>query len=426
MIDFRVEPELQAKLDWMGRFVRDECEAMDMLFPGHGAPYDVANTESRAYMAPLQEQVKAQGLWACHLGAELGGPGYGQLTLALMNEILGRSYWAPTVFGTAAPDTGNSEILAMFGTDEQKARFLKPLMAGRIVSTFSMTEPQAGADPKEFACRAYQDGDEWVIEGEKWFSSNARYAAFLIVMVVTNPENPPLSRMSMLIVPTDTPGIEFIRHSQTMGDSKGEDDGTHAYIRYNKVRVPLDAMLGGPGEGFKVAQARLGGGRVHHAMRTVGKCQRAIDMMLERAVSRRTQGKQLSEHQFVQGAIADSIIELEQFRLLVLKTAWIIDNEPHGAARTHIAMCKVQMAKVYHDIVQRAIQLHGSLGVTLETPLADMWMGLPSLALADGPTEVHKAQVAKAYLKNAKPAEGLFPTEHIPTRLAALKARNAA
>ncbi|WP_447762503.1 acyl-CoA dehydrogenase family protein [Sphingopyxis panaciterrae] len=430
MIDFRIEPQLQAKLDWMAKFVRDECEPMDLLFPGHGAPYDVANKESRAYMKPLQDQVKAQGLWGCHLGTELGGPGYGQLTLALMNEILGRSYWAPTVFGTAAPDTGNSEILAMFGTDEQKACYLKPLMDGTIVSTFSMTEPQAGADPKEFTCRAWQEGDEWVIEGEKWFSSNARYAAFLIVMVVTNPENPPHQRMSMLIVPTDTPGIEFIRHSQTMGDSKGKDDGTHAYIRYNKVRVPLDAMLGSPGEGFKVAQARLGGGRVHHAMRTVGKCQRAIDMMLERAVSRRTQGKMLSEHQFVQGAIADSIIELEQFRLLVLKTAWIIDEveagrEPHGGARSHIAMCKVQMAKVYHDIVQRAIQLHGSLGVTLETPLADMWMGLPSLALADGPTEVHKAQVAKAYLRDAAPAPGLFPSEHIPTRLAAIRARQS-
>ena len=425
MIDFRIEPELQAKLDWMAAFVREQCEPMDMLFPGHGAPYDVANAESRAHLAPLQAEVKAQGLWACHLGAELGGPGYGQLTLALMNEILGRSYWAPTVFGTAAPDTGNAEILAMFGTAEQKAEYLEPLMDGTIVSTFSMTEPQAGADPKLFACRAWQDGDEWVIEGEKWFSSNARYAAFLIVMAVTNPENPPHSRMSMLIVPTDTPGIEFIRHSQTMGDSPGRDDGIHAYIRYNRVRVPLDAMLGGPGEGFKVAQARLGGGRVHHAMRTVGKCQRAIDMMLERAVSRRTQDKSLGEHQFVQGAIADSIIELEQFRLLVLKTAWIIDNEPHGAARVHIAMCKVQMAKVYHDIVQRAIQLHGSLGVTLETPLADMWMGLPSLALADGPTEVHKAQVARAYLKKAKPAAGLFPTEHIPTRLAALRQRAA-
>lgn len=426
MIDFRIEPELQAKLDWMAQFVREKCEPMDMLFPGHGAPYDVQNAESRAHLAPLREMVKAQGLWACHLGPDLGGPGLGQLTLALMNEILGRSYWAPTVFGTAAPDTGNAEILAMFGTAEQKGRFLKPLMEGTIVSTFSMTEPQAGADPKEFDCRAYRDGDDWVIEGEKWFSSNARYASFLIVMAVTDPDAPLHSRMSMLIVPTDTPGMEFIRHSQTMGDKQGEDDGIHAYIRYNKVRVPLDAMLGGPGEGFKVAQARLGGGRVHHAMRTVGKCQRAIDMMLERAVSRRTQGKQLGEHQFVQGPIADSIIELEQFRLLVLKTAWIIDNEPHGVARTHIAMCKVQMAKVYHDIVQRAIQIHGSLGVTLELPLADMWMGVPSLALADGPTEVHKAQVAKAYLKNARPAPGLFPSEHIPTRLAAIRQGDSA
>ena len=421
MIDFSIEPEFQETLDWMMTFVKEKCEALDLLFPGHGAPYDVHNKKSRAAIKPLQDEVRAKGLWACHLDPHLGGKGYGQLKLALMNEIIGRSYWASTVFGTAAPDTGNAEILAMFGTDEQKAKYLQPLLDGDIVSTFSMTEPQAGADPKEFTCKAWQDGDEWVIEGEKWFSSNARFAAFFIVMVITNPENPPYSRMSQIIVPSDTPGIEFIRHSQTMGDAHGADDGIHAYIRYNKVRVPLDSMLGNPGDGFKVAQARLGGGRVHHAMRTVGKCQRAIEMMLERAVSRRTQGKLLSEHQMVQGPIADSIIELEQFRLLVLKTAWIIDNEPHGAARTHIAMCKVQMAKVYHDIVQRAIQLHGSLGVTLETPLADMWMGLPSLALADGPTEVHKAQVAKAYLKNAKPAEGLFPTEHSVARLAVAK-----
>jgi acyl-CoA dehydrogenase len=291
-----------------------------------------------------------------------------------------------------------------------------------------MTEPQAGADPKEFVCRAWREGDEWVIDGEKWFSSNARFAAFLIVMVVTDPEARPHERMSMFIVPTETPGVEFIRHVQTMGDSKGEDDGTHGYIRYNQVRVPLDAMLGAPGEGFKVAQARLGGGRVHHAMRTVGKCQRALDMMLERAVSRRSQGRLLSEHQFVQGMIADSAIELEQFRLLVMKTAWVIDEveagrRPHGEARQLIAMCKVQMAKVYHDIVQRAMQLHGSLGVTLETPIADMWMGLPSMALADGPTEVHKVQVAKGLLRQAAPAEGLFPSEHIPTRVAEYKAR---
>ena len=425
MIDFRIEPELQAKLDWMKTFVREECETMDLLFPEHALVFNPKDEKSRKHLKPLQEKVKAQGLWACHLGPDLGGPGYGQVTLALMNEIIGRSFWAPTVFGTAAPDTGNAEILALFGTEEQKAKYLKPLMNGEIVSCFSMTEPQAGADPKEFQCRAYREGNEWVIDGSKWFSSNARYAAFMIVMAVTNPENPPHERMSMLIVPAETPGIEIIRNVQIMGDAYDRDDGMQAYVRYNKVRVPLDAMLGAPGEGFKVAQARLGGGRIHHAMRTVGHCQRAIDMMVERAVSRRTQGKTLGEHQFVQGMIADSILELEQLRLLVLKTAWIIDNERHGAARTHIAMCKVQMANVYHDIVRRAVHLHGSLGASLETPLATMWMGVPVLATADGPTEVHKVQIAKAYLKKAKPAEGLFPSDHIPTRKAAAKARFA-
>ncbi|MET0362110.1 MAG: acyl-CoA dehydrogenase family protein [Sphingobium sp.] len=425
-MDFTIEPEFQAKLDWMRDFVKNECEPIDLLFPHHGDPYDVKNATARAVIAPLQDQVKAQGLWACHLDPHLGGKGYGQMKLAFMNEILGRSYWAPTIFGTAAPDTGNAEILAMFGTEEQKARYLQPLLDGDIVSTFSMTEPQAGADPKEFICQATRDGDEWVLDGYKWFSSNARYAAFLIVMAVTDPDAPAHSRMSMLVVPAETPGIEIVRNVGTIGeDIADEEQGIHGYIHYNKVRVPLDAMLGAPGEGFKVAQARLGGGRVHHAMRTVGKCQRAFEMMQERVVSRRTQGKLLADHQFVQGMIADTAIELEQFRLLVLKTAWVIDNEPHGAARTLIAMCKVAMAKIYHDVVQRAIQIHGSYGVTNETPLAAMWMALPNLALADGPTEVHKVQVAKAYTRKAKPSVGLFPSEHIPDRLAAVRAKYA-
>ena len=225
-----IEPEFQAKLDWMNSFVRAECEPLDYLFPGHGDPYDVANATSRAIIKPLQDQVKAQGLWACHLGPELGGPGYGQYKLALMNEILGRSYWAPTVFGTAAPDTGNAEILAMFGTDLQKERYLQPLMDGTIVSSFSMTEPQAGADPKEFVCKAWRDNDEWVIDGEKWFSSNARFSTFLIVMAVTDPDNPPYQRMSMFIVPTDTPGVEIIRNV-ALG-YHAERHGTHAYVRY--------------------------------------------------------------------------------------------------------------------------------------------------------------------------------------------------
>jgi acyl-CoA dehydrogenase len=425
MWEFSTEPEFQEKLDWMERFVREEVEPLDLLFPAAGNPYDTGNTAARAVLAPLQEQVKAQGLWACHLGPELGGPGYGQLKLALMNEILGRSYWAPTVFGTAAPDTGNAEILALFGTPEQRSRYLQPLLDGTIVSSFSMTEPHAGADPKEFTCRAWRDGGEWVIDGEKWFTSNARYAAFLIVMAVTDPDAAPHERMSMFIVPAETPGIEIKRNVATMAERDDLDEGIHGYIRYREVRVPADAMLGGPGQGFKVAQARLGGGRVHHAMRTVGVCRRAFDMMCERALSRRTQGERLADKQAVQAMIADSWIELEQYRLMVLHTAWVIDTQPHGTARTQIAMCKVAMARIYRDIVERALHLHGSLGTTGEMPLARMWMAVPSLALADGPTEVHQVTIAKQLLRRYSPADGLFPSEHIPPRLAAAKEKYA-
>jgi acyl-CoA dehydrogenase len=420
-MDFSVEPEFQAKLDWMSRFVRDEIEPLDLLFPGGGAPYDTRNATSRAIIKPLQEQVKAQGLWACHLDPKLGGQGYGQLKLAMMNEILGRSLWAPTVFGTAAPDTGNAEILAMYGTPEQKARFLQPLLDGEIVSTFAMTEPQAGGDPKEFVCKAWREGDQWVIDGEKWYASNSRYAAFFIVMAVTNPDAAPHQRMSMFIVPAETPGIVIQRNVGSLSEPEGE--GTHAYLRFDHVRVPADAMLGGPGEGFKVAQSRLGGGRIHHAMRTVGSCSRALEMMLERAVSRRTQGRMLGDHQFVQGMIADSAIELEQFRLLVLKTAWMIDKLPHGAARTRIGMCKVAMSKVHYEIGRRAVHLHGALGTSRDMPLVNMWLGAAILAVADGPTEVHQVQVAKALLRDAKPAPGLFPSEHLPTKLAAARAK---
>jgi acyl-CoA dehydrogenase len=423
VLDFTIEPEFQDKLDWTAAFVREEVEPLDLLFPHGGDPYDVGNEKARAIVRPLQEEVRKRGLWACHLGPELGGPGYGQVRLAYMNEILGRSYWAPTVFGTAAPDTGNAEILAMFGTAEQKERYLQPLLDGEIVSCFSMTEPQAGADPKEFVCRAWREGDQWVIDGEKWFSSNARYAAFFIVMAVTDPDAAPHRRMSMFIVPAETPGIEIIRNVATMDERDDLEEGIHGYVRYREVRVPLDAMLGGPGEGFEVAQARLGGGRVHHAMRTVGQCTRAFDMMCERALSRRTQGTLLADKQAVQAFIADSWIELQQFRLLVLHTAWIIDTQPHGAARTHIAMCKVAMAKVYHDIVQRALHLHGSLGTTHELPLARMWMSVPSLALADGPTEVHRTTIAKQLLKRYEPAAGLFPSEHLPPRREAARRR---
>ncbi len=427
MWDFSTEPEFQEKLDWMARFVREEVDALDVLFPSIRHVYDVTHAPSRAILKPLQERVKAQGLWACHLGPELGGKGYGQVKLGLMNEIIGRSTWAPTVFGTAAPDTGNAEILAMFGTPAQKAKYLQPLLDGEIVSCYSMTEPQAGADPGEFVCRATRDGDHWVIQGEKWFSSNARHAEFLLVMAVTDPDAPLVKRTSMFIVPRGTLGLKFIRNAPYMLERPELDEATEGYLHYDNVRVPLDHMLGEEGGGFAVAQARLGGGRVHHAMRTVGQCQRALEMMCERALSRRTQGALLADKQAVQQMIADSQIELAQFRLLVLHTAWLIDQS-HGnpkIARAQISMVKVAMAKIYHDIVQRSLHVHGSLGTTLEMPLATMWMNVPGLALADGPTEVHRATVAKLLLRQFKPAPGLFPTEHIPPRVEAARRRYA-
>lgn len=415
MWDFSTPADFQKKLDWMASFVRNEVEPIDLLYPDMSDPYDVGNKTARAIIKPLQDEVKRQGLWACHLGPELGGQGFGQIKLALMNEILGRSSWAPTVFGTAAPDTGNAEILAMFGTETQKTRYLQPLLDGDIVSCYSMTEPQGGADPAVFTTTAVRDGDEWVISGEKWFSSNARYAAFFIVMCVTNSEAPTAEGASMFLVPGDAPGIRILRNPGVFGEREG--NGAHAYIRYENVRVPASAMLGSEGQGFAVAQARLGGGRVHHAMRTVGQCQKAIDMMCERALSRQTKGSRLADKQFVQGYIADSYIELQQFRLFVLHTAWLIEQgHDYKANRISIAAIKATAAKIYHDIVQRAMQVHGSLGVSDEMPFGRMWVYAAAMGLVDGPTEVHKVTVAQQVLRNYKPNSALFPNEHIPTQ----------
>jgi acyl-CoA dehydrogenase len=424
MWDFSTDPEFQLKLDWIAKFVREEIEPLDRLFPGMGAPYDMENTKARAIARPLMEEVKRQGLWACHLGPELGGQGYGQLKLALMNEILGRAQWAPTIFGTAAPDTGNAEILAMFGTEEQKKRYLQPLLNGEIVSCYSMTEPQGGADPGVFTCRAVREGDEWVINGEKWYSSNARYAEFIIVMCVTNPEVPVVKGASMFLLPKNTPGVNIVRNSGVHGEPPNNE--SHAYIRYENVRLPADALLGEEGKGFAVAQARLGGGRVHHAMRTVGECTMALEMMVERAVSRQTKGSRLGDKQFIQGYLADSWIELQQFRLQVLHTAWLIDQgHDYKSNRASIAGIKVAAAKVFHDIAQRAVQMHGSMGVSDEMPLANLLIRAAMIGIMDGPTEVHKMTIAKDLLRTAKPVAGPLPSANLIARTAAARAKYA-
>jgi acyl-CoA dehydrogenase len=339
------------------------------------------------------------------------------LKLALMNEILGRSQWAPRVFGTQVPDTGNAEILAHYGTPEQKAKYLVPLLEGDIVSCYSMTEPQGGSDPGGFLTRAVKDGEEWVINGWKFFSSHARWAEFLIVMAVTDPDSMPYRGMSMFLVPRGSPGLDIVRNMGLSGEAEGE--GAHGLVHYNDVRVPAANLLGGEGEGFAVAQTRLGGGRVHHAMRSVGICQRAFDMMCERALSRTTKGSLLADKQYVQGYIADSWTELEQFRLLVLRTAWKIDRyQDYQRVREDIAAIKAAAPKLINDIVGRAIQVHGALGISNELDLGRLFLMQYAVGFSDGPSEVHKATVARRVLKQYSPAPGLWPSQHLPTRRA--------
>ncbi|WP_280275707.1 acyl-CoA dehydrogenase family protein [Nocardia wallacei] len=420
--DFETEPEYQAKLDWADGFVREEVEPLDLAWPHEQfVPLDGGR---RKAITPLKDRVREQGLWATHLGPDLGGQGHGQVKLALLNEILGRSSWAPIVFGCQAPDTGNAEILAHYGTAEQRDRYLRPLLEGELFSCYSMTEPQAGADPRQFSTVATRDGSDWVINGWKYFSSNARTAAFLIVMAITNPEAGAYQGMSMFLVPADTPGIEIVRDVRLYGEP--EAAGQHALIHYDGVRVPDSALLGGEGQAFVIAQTRLGGGRIHHAMRTIGLARKALDMMCERALSRETAGSRLSDKQFTQGFIADSYAQLQQFRLFVLYTAWEIDkHNDYKKVRKDIAAVKVVMPTVLHDIAWRAMQIHGALGVTDEVPLMRMIHGAAVMGLADGPTEVHKTTVARQVLRDYSPATGMWPTEWIPAKREAALARYA-
>jgi acyl-CoA dehydrogenase len=419
--DFETDPDFQSKLDWVDTFLREEVEPLDFVF---GSPYDKSDEKAMAVLRPLQQKVKDQDLWAAHLGPDLGGQGYGQVKLGLLNELLGRAGWAPSVFGCQAPDSGNAEILAHYGTDEQKGKYLQPLLDGGISSCYSMTEPHAGADPTLFTTRAVKDGNEWVINGEKWFSSSARYASFFIVMAVTNPDVSAYKGMSMFIVPAETPGVEIIRNVGVGGEPEGH--GSHAYMRYADVRVPEDHLLGGEGNAFVIAQTRLGGGRIHHAMRTIAQLRKAFDLMCERAVSRHTRSGTLASMQMTQEKVADSWIEIEQFRLLVLRTAWLIDkHKDYKMVRKDIAAIKVAMPKVYHDVTQRAMQLHGALGISNEMPFSGMMNAAQVMAIADGPTEVHKITLATQLLKGYTPVEGLWPSGHLPTLRAAARAKFA-
>jgi acyl-CoA dehydrogenase len=409
MWGFETDPDFQQELDWIDTFVRDKVQPLDYLL---GSQWNIHDPEFERLVRPLQAEVQERGLWACHLGSDLGGPGYGQLKLALMNEKFGMSRFGPIVFGAQAPDTGNSEILAHFGTSEQKKKYLEPLLANEVVSCFSMTEPQGGADPTAFTTSAVLDGDEWVINGEKWFASEADTAAFLIMMVVTDPDEPnPYKRASMLIIDQGTPGVENVRNYGFYG----EPEPTHAHLRLTDVRVPTSQMLGPRGEAFAVAQTRLGGGRMHHAMRTLAQATRAFDLTCQRVLSRTTKGELLADKQMVQERIADMWVQIRQFRLLVLETAWLADQgHDWKSLRKNVSAVKSVMPKVLHDVASTALHLHGSLGLSHEMPFAELVINSFHVGLADGPTEVHKMVVARQVLRDYEPTDEDVPSYSRP------------
>src|ERR1700761_9162351 len=395
--DFSTEPEFEAKLEWMRGFVREYVWPLETLADELG--WEGLRRAAR----PLQDQVKEQGLWAAHLDPELGGQGFGQVKLGLMHEILGSSPIAPLMFGNAAPDSGNSEVLAMAGTPEQKDRYLHPLLAGDLKSGFSMTEPDsAGSDPTLLKTSAVRDGDDWVINGHKWFTSNGFAADFFIVMCrASEPggEDRP-GRMMQVIVPTSTPGVTIVRGIGIWGSASSD----HCEVRYDNVRVPAENVLGQVGAGHRAAQDRLGAGRIFHCMNSVGQMWRAFDLMVERILTREVHGGLLKDKQFMQGFIADSYMDLQSARLMTIHAAEKVDRgDPQ--ARTEISAIKVFVPAAYSRVVDRAIQGWGAAGVTTTLPLAQMYLGARTLRLADGPDEVHRILVAKNVLHHYEKGE---------------------
>lgn len=351
--------------------------------------------------ARIKDHVKDQGLWAPHLPVEYGGMGVGFLSHAYMNEVMAWSPFSSRLFGVVAPNSGNQKVLLKYGTEEQKKKWLEPLISGEMESCFSMTEPDnAGSDPRSIQTRAVREGDEWVINGHKWFTSNARRADFAIVMCRTAREDATDGKsgdtMVQVIVPMDTPGLEIVRSVPVWGHTNGD----HCEITYTDVRVPVENALGRVGSGHAAAQDRLGAGRVFHCMNSIGSMWRAFDMMVTRAMSREVHGGKLETKQFVQGFIADSYMDIQAARLMTINCARVMDEG--GDARTDISAIKVFVPAAFERVVDRAIQVHGALGVSGDTPLAGMYNGARTLRLADGPDEVHRILIAKNVFKHYK------------------------
>jgi acyl-CoA dehydrogenase len=393
-MDFQVDEEILELRDRVRAFMDEHIfpreaelhEALD-LEVGPGVPYP-------AELVEIRSRAKSEGLWNLFMPGEEYGAGLNNWQYAILCEEMGRSpAVAPMAFNCGAPDTGNMEILAEHGSDLQKGTWLNPLVEGDIRSCFSMTEPEtSGSDPTRLAASAELDGDEWVINGRKWYSTGANGADLSIAMVITEAEGNPYARASMICVPTDSPGFKPVRPISVMGHSAGPG---HWEILFEECRVPAENLLGPRGAGFLIAQDRLGPGRIHHCMRAIGTAERALEMMCLRAADREAFGGPLADKQFIQDFIALSRMEIDQARLLTLNAAWKMDTVGKRAARQEISMIKVVAANMVMAVLDRSIQVHGGLGVSDDTPLAMMWRFSRMLKLVDGADEVHKMVIAR-------------------------------
>ena len=374
----------------------------DHVYPAERAIADRDKVEPRdpveapPEMADLKRIAREAGLWNLFLPDDEYGAGLANVEYAPLAEIMGMAIeLAPEATNCAAPDTGNMEVLHLFGTPEQKERWLVPLLEGEIRSNFGMTEPAvASSDPTNLECSIRPDGDDYIVSGTKWWSSGAMSSdsKVAIVMGVTNPGAPPKQRYSMILVPMDADGVEVVRDLPVFGY---HHRGGHAVVRYHDVRVPASNLISGPGEGYMIAQARLGPGRIHHCMRAIGQAERALDLMVRRAKSRTAFGGRIADKGQVQEWIAESRWRIDQARLLVFHAAWLIDTHGNRAARRDVSAIKVVAPNTALWVIDKAIQVHGGMGVSDDTPLASMWANMRTLRIADGPDEVHTMVVAR-------------------------------
>ncbi len=394
-MDFSLPPTLAPTLETIRAFVKERLYPLERLFGERGSFRAILPEVEKA-----RAEVKRLGLWAPQLPKEWGGMGLTLMEHARVSEELGRTPIGHYVFGCQAPDAGNMELLMEFGTPEQKEKWLRPLAAGQIRSCFAMTEPgRAGSTPTWLDTTARKEGSDYVIDGHKWFATGADGAKFAIVMAVTNPDQPEHARASQIIVPMDTKGLDLVRNVPVMGHS-GDDWVSHAELRFTGVRVPQTSRLGEEGVGFMLAQERLGPGRIHHAMRWVGICERAFEMLCQRAASREVApGKPLGTRQIIQEWIAESRAGIHASRLMILHAAWKMEHEGAYAAREEISLLKFFVAEVLQKTVDRAVQAHGALGLTDDTPLASFYRFERAARIYDGADEVHKASVARRILR---------------------------